>query len=391
MLPAQAARLTEAGIEALRRNEPGPALQAFNAVVNGGQANAATHLGRAYALAIQENVAAAQSAADEALAQEPLNLRALLLKADLFHVAGDGPAAASFYLAAVKSAEASPTNGAELQANVERARSMSQRYQIQLKEALERTLESTARTSGGVSPRFRQSVDILLGRRQVYPQQPKHYFFPELAAAQFHPRQKFPWLSEVEEATEDIRAELMLLLRDEGSFQPYVQRDSTRPALSAGGMLNNHDWSALYLWKNGEPLTENASRCPRTMAALKRVPLTQVPGRSPSILFSMLRPGAHIPAHTGFVNTRLICHLPLIVPSGCAFRVGNETRSWVEGQAWVFDDTIEHEAWNNSQMPRVILLFEVWQPELTAAEQAAVRELFGAIDSHPGARVDWGI
>jgi aspartate beta-hydroxylase len=83
--------------------------------------------------------------------------------------------------------------------------------------------------------------------------------------------------------------------------------------------------------------------------------------------------------------------LPLIVPAGCSFRVGNETRQWVEGQAWVFDDTIEHEAWNRSDKPRLILLFEIWQPELTAAEQAAVRELFGTLDSHTGAKAQGGI
>jgi aspartyl/asparaginyl beta-hydroxylase (cupin superfamily) len=391
MLPAQASELQQAGIRALHRRDPIAALQAFDAVSKAGRADAATHLGRAYALAMQENVRAAQTSADAALALEPLNLRALLLKADLFHATGDGPAAASFYLAVVKAAEQSPSASVELRAEVERAQALAERYQSQLKAALERALESTVSNNNGVSSRFRQSVDILLGRRQAYPQQPKHYFFPELAAVQFHPREKFPWLPQVESATNDIRTELQALLQDESAFVPYVQRDPARPALSAGGMFNNPDWSALYLWKNGEPVAENESRCPRTMNALRGLPLTQVPGRSPSILFSMLRPGAHIPAHVGFVNTRLICHLPLIVPEGCSFRVGNETRHWVEGQAWVFDDTIEHEAWNRSDLPRVILLFEVWQPELTAAERAAVSELFSALDSHPGAKADWGI
>lgn len=391
MLPAESSRLIKAGIEALRRNDPGTALQALDAVVVAGRADAATHLGRAYAHAMREAVAPAQAAADQTLAMEPLNLRALLLKADLFHVGGDGAAAASFYLAVVKAAAAAPTQVGEMQAEVQRAQALSERYQQQLKDALTRTLDSTAQASGGVSSRFRQSVEILLGRRQAFAQQPKHYFFPELTAIQFHDRQKFPWLRQVEQATADIRGELLELLRDESGFAPYVQRDPTRPALSADGMLDNRNWSALYLWKNGEPVTANESRCPRTMAALHGVPLTQVPGRSPSILFSMLRPGARIPPHNGFVNTRLICHLPLIVPPGCGFRVGNETREWVEGRAWVFDDTIEHEAWNLSDEPRVILLFEVWQPELTAAERNSVRDLFRAIDSHPGARAEWGI
>lgn len=391
MLPAEASTLVQAGIDALHRSDSSAALKALDAVAAAGLADAATHLGRAYAHAMQDSVALAQSAADAALELEPLNLRALLLKADLFHVDGNGAAAASFYQAVVKAEAAAPLMAGQSHAEVERARAMSVRYQQQLQASLQQAIEAAGRASGGVSPRFRQALEILLGQRQVYPQQPKHFFFPELAPIQFHDRLKFPWLRQVEMATAEIRQELLELLRDESGFRPYVQRDPTRPTLSSGGMLNNHDWSALYLWKNGEPVTENETRCPRTMAALQGVPLTRIPGRSPSILFSMLRPGARIPAHTGFVNTRLICHLPLIVPPGCGFRVGNETREWVEGQAWVFDDTIEHEAWNPSDKPRLILLFEVWQPELTVPEQAAVRDLFQAIDSHPGARADWAI
>ena len=113
--------------------------------------------------------------------------------------------------------------------------------------------------------------------------------------------------------------------------------------------------------------------------------------RSPSILFSLLRPGARIPPHTGFVNTRLICHLPLIVPEGCHFRVGNEVRKWVEGQAWVFDDTMEHEAWNDSGETRVILLFEIWRPELTIEERGLVNAMFEAIDTHSGRKPAWEI
>ena len=98
-------------------------------------------------------------------------------------------------------------------------------------------------------------------------------------------------------------------------------------------MLNNPDWSAFYFWKNGEPVTENLERCPSVMRALRNAPLARVPNRSPVVLFSLLKPGTHIPPHNGLVNTRLICHLPLIVPPGCRFRVGNETREWVTGKA----------------------------------------------------------
>jgi aspartate beta-hydroxylase len=157
------------------------------------------------------------------------------------------------------------------------------------------------------------------------------------------------------------------------------------------GMLNNPAWSACYLWKNGEPVAENVARFPRTMHALRNAPLAHVPNRSPSILFSLLRPGAHIPAHNGLVNTRFICHLPVIVPGKCRLRVGNETRDWVEGKGWAFDDSIEHEAWNGSDRTRVILLFDVWRPELTEEERQLIVSLFEAIDAHTGVKPEWDI
>jgi len=181
------------------------------------------------------------------------------------------------------------------------------------------------------------------------------------------------------------------VMKQDTAFQPYVQGDPLRPRKSQDGMLNNPDWSAFYLWKNGQVVAENAARCPRTMAALAEVPLARIPGRTPSVLFSLMRPGAHIPAHNGFINTRLICHLPLIVPGQCSFRVGNDTREWAEGQAWLFDDTIEHEAWNRSDQTRVVLLFEVWRPELSEEERALVSAMFEAIDVEGGGAPAWEI
>jgi aspartyl/asparaginyl beta-hydroxylase (cupin superfamily) len=154
-------------------------------------------------------------------------------------------------------------------------------------------------------------------------------------------------------------------------------------------MLNNPAWSAFYLWKDGAVVADHAARCPKSMEALADAPLTQVKGRSPAVLFSLLRPGAHIPPHTGFVNTRLICHLPLIVPGGCRLRVGNDTRALVEGKAWLFDDTMEHEAWNDSDRTRVILLFEIWRPELIDEERRLVSAMFEAIDAHRGTTPAW--
>jgi aspartyl/asparaginyl beta-hydroxylase (cupin superfamily) len=108
------------------------------------------------------------------------------------------------------------------------------------------------------------------------------------------------------------------------------------------------------------------------------LPFPDIPRAGPSIMFSLLKPGTRIPAHTGTHNTRLICHLPLIVPPDCGFRVGNETRQWEVGKLIIFDDTIEHEAWNDSAEERVVLIFEVWRPELSEQEKREVTALFAA-------------
>jgi aspartyl/asparaginyl beta-hydroxylase (cupin superfamily) len=130
------------------------------------------------------------------------------------------------------------------------------------------------------------------------------------------------------------------------------------------------------------PFAGNAERCPATLAALADLPIPRIEGRSPMALFSVLKPHTHIPPHSGMLNTRLIVHLPLIVPDGCRLRVGNDVRDVVTGKVMIFDDSIEHEAWNDSDATRVILLFEIWRPELSAAERAALTAMFEAIGSY---------
>jgi len=124
------------------------------------------------------------------------------------------------------------------------------------------------------------------------------------------------------------------------------------------------------------------------MAALREVPMCQMKGRTPSVLFSLLRPGAHILPHHGFTNVRLICHLPLLVPAKCGMRVGNETRPWHEGKLTIFDDSMEHEAWNSSDELRVVLLFDIWRPELSQIERELITAMMTSIDSF-GPRREW--
>jgi aspartate beta-hydroxylase len=111
------------------------------------------------------------------------------------------------------------------------------------------------------------------------------------------------------------------------------------------------------------------------------MPLLDVPGRAPTAFFSVLRPGTRIPPHTGVSNTRLIVHLPLVVPDGCGFRVGSETRTWRAGESLVFDDTIEHEAWNESGAIRTVLIFDIWNPHLSGPERDLVRATMQGVEA----------
>jgi len=351
--------------------------------MNSPAADAATYLGLAAARARAGDHRAALEAVDQALQLQPRNLRALIVKADQLAAIGDGRSAASFYRAAVQAAPAPQEMPAELRDEVARAAALSSRYAAAFETHLGQQL--AARQLDDPGSRFSESLDILSGRKQVYFQEPRHYFFPGLPQLQFYPREAFPWLDALEAATDEIRAELVEVMKEDAAFKPYLERNARLPHTDAHGLFENPAWSAFYLWKHGELVAENAARCPRTVAAMREVPFAAVRNRSPSVIFSLLLPGAHIPPHTGEVNTRLVCHLPLIVPQKCHLRVGNETRPVVEGKAWVFDDTIEHEAWNGSDRTRVILLFEVWRPELTERERAQVRAMFEAIDAYGGA------
>ncbi|MFN0184798.1 MAG: aspartyl/asparaginyl beta-hydroxylase domain-containing protein, partial [Aquabacterium sp.] len=374
----EAAALFQRGVGALQAGDARSARGLLSTITQAGLADTATWLALAQACLMLRDTAAAGQALDQALAREPRNLTALMAKADLLHLQGDGRGAAAFYAAVLRHGQADPALPDAFQPMLARARAASEKLAL----AFEARLRADLGCSGepARSARFEQSLELLSGRRQRYFQNPKIYCFPELPQIQFYDRALFPWMDALEASTDAIRAELEAVLREGRDIDPYVRRDPSRPGTAGGGMVDNPDWSAYYLWRNGEPVAEHVARCPQTMAALEAVPLTRMPGRSPSILFSVLRPGARIPPHSGLVNTRLICHLPLVVPPGCGFRVGNETRAWVEGRAWAFDDTIEHEAWNDSDQTRVILLFEIWRPELTDAERDWVCRLFEAID-----------
>ncbi len=234
--------------------------------------------------------------------------------------------------------------------------------------------------------RFERCMDHLLGRAQVHHPQPSFMLFPYLSNFEFYERGDFPWLDSIEAATDAIREECLGVLSDDAAgIRPYVAYRDGVPLAQWAELNNSRRWGAYFLWNQSERVEDHIARCPRTAAVLAAAPRVDIPGRGPTAFFSILDARTRIPPHHGATNTRLTVHVPLVVPPGCGFRVGSDSREWAVGSAWVFDDTVEHEAWNGSDLPRAILIFDIWHPQLTALERDLVRETTVALADYYGA------
>lgn len=374
-----AERLIREGIAALQVGRAQQAHGCFNQALLA-DPDAAAHLLLAQACRMLGDDAGEKTALDRHLEREPRHLPALLLMAEHHARAGDDRAASAFYQTAFAvAAQPGMRHSAAIEAMLHRGEAFMVESNRRFTAHLDSVTGAATREQG--TRRVEQAIDLLLGRTQLYLQQPTMFYFPGLPQRQFYERDEFAWIAEIEAATPQIRRELERVLAQDPEFHPYVQRNSGRPAPS-NHLLGDPSWGAFDIWRGGTLIEENAARCPATVAALQAVPAPVIAGRSPMALFSRLKPGTHIQPHNGVVNTRLICHLPILAPADCGLRVGNETRAWREGEMLIFDDTVEHEAWNHSQEERVVLLFEIWRPEITAAEREGLVPIFEAIGTY---------
>lgn len=272
---------------------------------------------------------------------------------------------------------------AELLPLFKRAEAFVEEWGRKFGEAIDNGLAQVrAEIELGERKRFDACVDVTLGRRRIYVNECAGLHFPFLPAEEFFDRSHFPWLGEIEAHTDAIRDEVSALIAGglEG-FSPYVDMEAGIPANKWSPLDKSLDWSAYFLWHFGEKKEEACRRCPKTAEAVASLPLAKMPRRAPTVFFSILRPKTRLPAHSGVSNARTIIHLPLIVPPGCGFRVGGEVREWEEGKAFAFDDTIEHEAWNDSDQLRAVLIFDVWNPYLTEVERKLLAEYFTVADN----------
>ena len=327
-----------------------------------------------------------QDALKRALSLDPRNLLGLILRADLYERQGKTHDAAAVHRAVATVAPPMDQLHPDLRPAVQRALAFGEKYNREFAVFLEQFLEQQYKDHAGENlKRFRDSVDIMLGHKKRYDSQPVTYFFPNLAPIEFFERRDFPWLDGIEAGTDAIRDEFLQVLATEEGFTPYISYPDDVPQNQFAELNNSPRWSAFHLYKMGRLVEENAARCPTTMRLLDGAPQPEQQGRTPAAMFSLLKPMTRIPPHTGVTNVRLVTHVPLIVPERCGFRVGNDTRQWVPGKAWVFDDTIEHEAWNDSDKLRVVLIFDIWHPHLTPPERAMISGLSAAMNAYSGA------
>ncbi|HQR10553.1 MAG TPA: aspartyl/asparaginyl beta-hydroxylase domain-containing protein [Casimicrobiaceae bacterium] len=325
------------------------------------------------------------AALDKVLGIDPMHVRAHLQKAALHENRGEPRLAAMSYRTAVRLVPEGFEPPPQLRAILQHARDAVAANDVALEVFLEDRIKVLREKYSGESlGRFDRCLDTLLRKRKIFTHQPTFMYFPYLPSIEFYDRADFPWLDTIEAATDDIREELLGVLADgPESIVPYV----SHPEGAAGifkELNNSRRWGIYYLWNQGVPDKAHLERCPRTAKALEAWPKCDVPGSSPSAVFSILDAKTRIPPHSGVSNTRLLVHLPLIIPPGCRLRCGAETREWIPGTAFIFDDTIEHEAWNDSDVPRAVMIFDIWNPLLSQAERDLVRATTTGVGEYYG-------
>lgn len=341
----------------------------------------------AAACRFQGDLQAEEDALNHALAIEPRYVMALLQKGDLNERRGNAKAAAMMYTAALDSIASGAPAPANMGPAINHAHETVRANAQNLEKFLEEETRSVRERYGAAELRGADACrDVYLRKRQVFTSSPKEMLFPYLPSLEFFEREDFPWLDALEAATEDIAEEAVAALQSHREeFKPYVDFPPGTPIDQWTPLNHSMDWSVYSLWHDGEPIPLHQAQCPRTSAVLAKLPMCDIPGYAPGAFFSVLKPRTRLPPHTGTTNTRSIVHLPLVIPEGCGFRVGSDVRQWKKGKAWVFDDSIDHEAWNDSDETRIILIFDIWNPLLSEASRDMVRALTIGVGRYYGA------
>jgi len=370
---------------ALARREPQRTLDLLAEVERAGARHPEIPHLRANAFRLMNDPARAIAAFDAALVIEPYYLPAILGKGAALDDIGRKAQAAAIWRNALKvapSADRLPPPLAQMHA---RARACVDEENRKLRDYLGARVDGV-RAQYGASElkRFDESIEIFSGRARAYSPEPTMLHFPALPPVSFFDRSQFGWFEMLEAASATIVEELSSVLAapTADAFRPYVAYPPGAPVNQWGELNHSRRWSSYFFFSNGVKQAEACRSAPKTAALLERLPLLDVTTFGPTAMFSSLAPRTRIPPHTGSTNVRAIVHLPLILPGPAWFRVGNDRRTWRMGEAWAFDDTLEHEAMNEADETRVILICDTWNPFLTGPERALVAALLQAKDRY---------
>jgi aspartyl/asparaginyl beta-hydroxylase (cupin superfamily) len=221
----------------------------------------------------------------------------------------------------------------------------------------------------GVAPhdleRFRHYLSTHLKLEEpeyTQPLQKPDNYFPGLRSQPVYDKSEFTWVPRLVSDFETIRQEVL-------DFSTSLTLDAQPQGLTDQGR-----WSVLYFYAGGRRVEATTRACPRTSGVIDSIPGA---GKAGQTYLSVLRGGTHIKRHFGPTNTRLRCHLGIVVPDGARIRVGEEAYEWREGQCLIFDDSFDHEVWNDSANERVVLIIDFWHPDLTSAERWAINQARG--------------
>jgi aspartate beta-hydroxylase len=326
---------------------------------------------------------AAMQTYQKLLAQQPSLYAARLAYAQLLEQGGDADTALLHCFRAIRNAQragrwlSDESTPPGLRAEVRRAMALVAQHRQALCDSVMGRLVERFGSSG--LDRVAGCIAIQLGQAQYAPedprQKPTRFPFPGLPQAPYLDKRRIAGIAELEAQAPVILAELQAILGGSAGREKVFD-DPTLADRNLRGARGPAVWDGYYFYRHGQRNDVNAAACPQTMAAIDRLSLCRVGGHGPEVLFSTLGPGTHLLPHHGVTNARIVCHLPLIVPPDCALRVADEAHAWRVGEIVAFDDTYAHEAWNHSAETRVVLIFDLWHPDLSEAERVAARELF---------------
>jgi hypothetical protein len=375
--------LNELGLDALEAGHIEQAIRHFSAATATDPAEPALWMNLATAHRATGDDDGEREALEAALAIDQLHLMARLRLAELHERRAEAGAATDHWGVFLGICSTISHQTAELRERIAHGREFVEDRRQTLGNALDNGLsQALEQASEPDRRRAKAAADLMVGRRKIYANQCHGFHYPFLPADEYFDRGHFPWLDQLETATADIREELKAILASaDPGLTPYIDMPSGTPGNLWSELDKSPNWSALHLWRDGKRIDAVCQRAPATARLVESLPLARIPGRAPAVFFSILKAGKRIPPHTGVTNIRSIVHLGLIVPPRCGFRVGGEVRQWREGEAFVFDDTIEHEAWNDSGEDRAVLIIDCWNPHLSDAEQSMILEMFAITEA----------